>query len=65
MSVMMPTSAEVEYIYAHINDNRGPEVVAGVVATFTLATIAMILRLAARRTSKLILQADDWTIAAA
>ena len=65
MSVMMPSAAEVEYMYAHANDDRGPDVIAGTTATFTLATIAVILRLIARRISKSVLRADDWTILAA
>lgn len=65
MSVMMPSPAEIEDMYLHIKDNRGPEVVAATAITFALATIAVILRLIARRISKAILLADDWTILAA
>lgn len=62
MSVMMPTQAEVEYMYAHIDDDRGPDMIAGTVSAFTFATIAIILRLIARWISGSVLQADDWTI---
>ena len=62
MAARVPTFAEVQYEYSHMNDDRGRDVVAGSVATFALATIAITLRLTARRISKSVLQADDWTI---
>ena len=65
MAARVPTFAEVQYEYAHKNDDRGQDVVTGTVATFALATVAIILRLTGRRISKSFLQADDWTILAA
>lgn len=61
-SSLIPTPADVEYQEAHIHESRQHEVVASNVAVLTLATVAVILRLVARRITKAPLQKDDYTI---
>ena len=48
-----------------LNENQGPEVVAVVTILTAFATIAFILRVIARKLTKLNFGADDWLIALA
>lgn len=50
------------YQQAHINEDRGPALAAAFIVLMTLATLAVILRLLARRLIKAPLKADDWTM---
>ena len=45
-----------------LNDTRGPKIVAAVATLTTLAIVAVLLRLQARRISKLRFGWDDWLI---
>ena len=55
-----PSPAEIQYELAHIHDNRAPSIVASSVICIALATIAVILRLLARRLGKVKILADDY-----
>ena len=48
-----------------LNDNRGPEIVAAITVLTLIATIAVALRLLARRISNLKFGTDDWLIVVA
>ena len=52
--------AEIKYELAHIHDNRASNIVISSVICISLATIAVILRLFARRLSKAKILADDY-----
>ena len=60
-----PSPAEIKYEMEHVADNRAPELVAALAVNFTLAAIALILRLVSRYVSKSRLLADDLTCIAA
>ena len=48
-----------------LNDNRELEIVASISVLLALATVAVVLRVFARRTSKLKFGVDDWLIGVA
>lgn len=48
-----------------LKENRGPSLLAGSSVVFVLATIAVILRLWARRLKRVKLGLDDWLVLAA
>ena len=52
--------AEINYELAHSNDNRASNIVVSSVICISLATIAVMLRLLARRLSKAKILADDY-----
>lgn len=56
------TPAEIRYETAHIKDNRGPDMVVSTVICISLACIAVLLRLIARRLSKAKIWFDDYMI---
>ncbi|KAL8659359.1 MAG: hypothetical protein Q9226_000479 [Calogaya cf. arnoldii] len=53
---------EIVYQMANIDDNRGPEIVASTIVLAVLATLAVILRLACRRFTKIAISWDDYLI---
>ena len=53
---------EIKYQLAHIHDNRSQGFITSVAIVTTLATVAVILRLLARRWTKVGWAADDYTI---
>ena len=57
--------AEIQYEVEHIRQNRAPDIIASYVTCLSLACIAVVLRLVARRISRASLQVDDMTIVAA
>ena len=59
------TQAEIQYEMQHVQDNRGPQLVAALAVNFTLAAIAVLLRLGSRYISRSRLLADDCTCIAA
>ena len=60
-----PTPEDIKYQLQHINDSRQHEVVAAITTVLTLATVAVIFRVVARRLTKASLQKDDYMIFAA
>ena len=52
--------AEIKYELAHIRDDRASNIVVSSVICISLATIAVMLRLLARRLSKAKILADDY-----
>lgn len=54
--------SEIQYQEAHIKDNAQPSIIAANVITFTIACIATLLRLIARRLQRLKLQTDDYML---
>lgn len=56
------SSTEIEYELAHIHDNRAPNVVISAAICISLAITAVLLRLLARRLSKVRILADDYMI---
>lgn len=56
------TPAEIQYEFEHIGQNRAPNIIAAYATCLSLAFIAVVLRLIARKTSRASLQADDLTI---
>jgi len=61
-TLVTPSPAEVLYEQQHITDNRAPTVIAADVVCFSLACIAVCMRLASRRIAKIKYMADDWLI---
>ena len=59
-SLLSPS--EILYEEEHINQNRGPEIVASSITCIALAMIAVGLRLLARRASKAGVKYDDYMI---
>ncbi|KAL8919518.1 MAG: hypothetical protein Q9208_006710 [Pyrenodesmia sp. 3 TL-2023] len=53
---------DIMYQMKNINDNRGPEIVVATVILAVLATLAVILRFACRRLTKLAVSWDDYLI---
>lgn len=62
---LLPTEQDIQYQLQHIHESRQHEVVASITTVLTLASIAVILRLVARRLTKAPLQKDDYMILAA
>ena len=58
----LPSINEVEYELSHSREDRGKDILSSFVVCVCLATIAVILRLVARRVSKAALKADDYWI---
>jgi len=52
--------AEIEYELAHINQNRGPDMIVSSVICIALASVAVFLRFFARRLSRTQLWFDDY-----
>ncbi len=64
-AVKMPSSlspAEIKYELAHIHESRAPNIVISSTICISLAITAVILRLLARRLSKVKILADDYMI---
>lgn len=61
----MPTPKDIAYQRQHIHDSGQHAAVTSNVAGITLASIAIILRIIARRMTRTSLQKDDWMIFAA
>ena len=59
-----PTPAQIEYMQAHISDNRKLDLIASVAVPLSIATIAVFLRFVARHRARAPLLADDWLILA-
>ncbi|MCJ1233834.1 hypothetical protein MMC14_001792 [Varicellaria rhodocarpa] len=59
-----PTPAQIQYMEAHISDDRRPGLIASVVIPLSIASIAVVLRFIARRRVRAPLLADDWLILA-
>jgi len=62
-SPLMP--AEIQYEIAHVHDDRGPDMVVSNVICISLACVAVLLRLIARRLSKAKIWFDDYMIVVA
>jgi hypothetical protein len=58
----MPTLAQIQYMEAHITDDKRPNLIAAFTVSIALAYIAVILRFVARRRRGVQLLADDWLI---
>ena len=58
------TPAQARYQHEHYNDNRTPSLVAGSIILILFATVAVILRLCARRSRNVALAADDYALVA-
>lgn len=58
------TQDEVEYQMTHINENRGPEILASAIVLAVLAMVAVVLRLTCRRYTKCAISWDEYTILA-
>lgn len=56
------TPEEIEYETAHFGDDKGPAIVGGGIALIVLATIAVVLRLVARKIKRTPWGPDDYTI---
>ena len=56
---------EVAYERAHWNEDKGPAMIAGGIVLIGFATVAVILRLMARKMKRLPWMADDYFIVAA
>ena len=52
--------AEIKYELAHIHDNRASNIVVSSIICISSATVAVLLRLLARRLSKVKILADDY-----
>ena len=61
----LPPFSEIENEFMHLSDNRQGNLKAATAITFALASIAIILRITARKIGRSVLQADDYTILAA
>lgn len=62
-AVKMPSPlspAEIRYELAHIHESRAPNIVVSSIICFSLAITVVILRLLARRLSKVRILADDY-----
>lgn len=62
---MSLSQTELLYEFEHINDNRGPDLIATYSICISLAYIAVILRFIARRAGRNALLWDDWMIVVA
>lgn len=60
-----PTPADIQYQKDHINDTRAPAVLTACIICFTLAVIAVFLRVLSRRMAAASLGKDDYMIFAA
>ena len=60
-----PTPAQIHYMQAHISDDKRPQLIVASVVPLSLACVAVILRLVARRRSRVPLLAEDWWICTA
>jgi len=58
----MPTLAQIEYMKAHITDDKRHNLIATFIVSISLAYIAVILRFIARRRRRVQYLADDWLI---
>lgn len=56
------SQSEILYEFEHINDNRSPDLTISWTICISLAYLAVLLRLIARKVSKAGLKADDYTI---
>lgn len=56
----MPTLEQIQYMKAHIADNKQPNLIAAFTVSISLAYIAVVLRFIARRRRGVELLADDW-----
>lgn len=56
------TDEEAAYQLAHLNESKGPSIIASVVVLALLATIAIALRLAVRWRTKVGFEVDDYLI---
>ena len=56
------TPSEIQYQLSHASDDRSANVIAAITTCLCLATIAVALRVLARRMMKTPLGADDWMI---
>lgn len=63
--IMSLSDGAIKYQLAHIKDDRNPGFIASVSVVAALASIAVILRLLARRWTKVGWAADDYTIVVA
>lgn len=54
----MASKGEIAYQLAHVKDDRSSELIASHVVCLTLAGIAVVLRLIARRLSKAVIAAE-------
>ena len=63
MAQLSPT--EIQYELEHIHQDRAPSIIASYAICLSLACIAVVLRLVARRTSRSELKADDITMLSA
>lgn len=57
-----PYFSSEEYQTKHINDDRGPEILASIITLAVMATLAVTLRLACRRYTKIAMAWDDYII---
>lgn len=57
-----PQEQEIVYETIHFRDNKGPAIVGGSILLIVFATIAVVLRLVARRIKRTAWGADDYTI---
>ena len=58
----MPTPAQIQYMQAHIADNKQPDLIAATTICITLAYLAVAARFGARWRVRMSLMADDWWI---
>lgn len=58
----MPTPAQIQYMQAHIADNKQPDLIAAITICITLAYLAVAARFGARWRVRMPLMADDWWI---
>lgn len=56
------TPQEIVYETIHFRDDKGPAIVGGSILLIVFATIAVVLRLVARRIKRTAWGADDYTI---
>lgn len=58
----IPTPEEIQYQEEHVHDDRSGNIVTSHAICISIAAIAVLLRLIARRMCKASIQADDWMI---
>lgn len=55
-------TGNIPYQLTHLHDTRGPLTIAACAVLSALSTLAIFLRVLARRQAKVKFEADDWTI---
>ena len=57
-----PSPAEISYEQQHVDESKVANLIVSDVVCFTLAVVAVCMRLASRRIARIKFMADDWLI---